>query len=276
MATNPWHPSAVSRAAYAEEARLAARQDLYHRYAVLSVDLPGWALGHVCWSGDETVIDVGCGNGIHLERLAQLDPDTRRVGVDRSWGMLVGLRRRAREACRADPPVVQGALAHLPLTPGSVDVVLANQVLNHLDDISAGLAELRQALAPAGTVMATAKGAGHLGALDALVAEAAGVGHSLHPLGWSARFDVERGRAALGATFGHVTVDFLEQDLVVPGPDPLISYLDAAAPLVRAVLPPDADWERVFAEVRTRIEAIIASDGAFSDRSLVALLVCRR
>jgi SAM-dependent methyltransferase len=274
MATNLGHPSAVSQAAYAEEARLAARQDLYCRYAVPSVDLPGWVLGHVRWAGDETVVDVGCGNGVYLERLAELYPDTRRVGVDRSWSMLVGLRRRAREVRAADPPVVQADLAHLPLARGSVDVVLANHVLYHLGDISAGLAELRQALAPAGTVIATTKGSRHLGALDALVAEAAGAAHSLRPLGWAARFDVERGRAALGATFGHVMVDLLEQDLVVPGPDPLLSYLEAAAPLVRAAL--QADWERLLAEVRTRIEAIIASDGAFSDRSLVVLFACRR
>src|SRR5262245_48462773 len=56
--------------AYANSNNLLARASIY-RYQRPQLDLVGWALEQVAWRGDERVLDVGCGPGQYLRRLAQ-------------------------------------------------------------------------------------------------------------------------------------------------------------------------------------------------------------
>jgi hypothetical protein len=49
---------------------LQARANIY-RYQQPQLDLAGWALEQVTWRGGERVLDVGCGPGQYLRRLAQ-------------------------------------------------------------------------------------------------------------------------------------------------------------------------------------------------------------
>jgi SAM-dependent methyltransferase len=79
----------LTTAAYANSANLMA--DIY-RYQQPRLDIVGWALDQVRWEGVKRVVDVGCGPGQYLRRLAQragLDL----IGLDLSRGMLADLER---------------------------------------------------------------------------------------------------------------------------------------------------------------------------------------
>jgi len=98
------------------------------------------------------IVDVGCGDGEATRRIADLAASMSAghevAGSDWAWGPL----RRARER---DLTVFRGSLESpgLPLATGSVDVVVLNEVIEHLVDTDAAVAELYRVLRPGGYLL---------------------------------------------------------------------------------------------------------------------------
>jgi len=86
------------------------------------------------------VLDVGCGVKPYLPYFSGA---TSYVGVD------------VQDNPNAD---LHGAIEELPVDDGSFDVVLATQVLEHVDDPSAAVRELHRVTAPGGRVLASTHG----------------------------------------------------------------------------------------------------------------------
>lgn len=95
--------------------------------------------------GGRLVLDAGCGGGLVARELAAAGAEV--VGVDRSLGSLGVARRAVRGHFRP----AQGRLERLPFADGSFDAVVAADVLEHLPDLPAAVAELARVLAPGGS-----------------------------------------------------------------------------------------------------------------------------
>ncbi|HOU55255.1 MAG TPA: class I SAM-dependent methyltransferase [Myxococcota bacterium] len=91
------------------------------------------------------VLEVGCGTGLILQRLAGLA--SRAVGVDLSPGMLRKARERGLE-------VLEGRAEALPFPDASFDVAVSFKVLAHVPDVRAALAEMARVVRPGGAVAA--------------------------------------------------------------------------------------------------------------------------
>jgi SAM-dependent methyltransferase len=92
------------------------------------------------------VLEIGCGVGRYVERLSALAR------------LVVGLeydRARAVEATGrlARPLVVNAANEHLPFGDGSFDVVLTNEVIEHVDDDRVSAAEMVRVLSRGGRLV---------------------------------------------------------------------------------------------------------------------------
>jgi SAM-dependent methyltransferase len=87
--------------------------------------------------------DVGCSSGYLLEELATLHPRATLIGVDM---VASGLRRAHERTPQAR--LVQADACALPLHDASLDAALSANVLEHLADDLAALAELRRVLRP--------------------------------------------------------------------------------------------------------------------------------
>jgi ubiquinone/menaquinone biosynthesis C-methylase UbiE len=113
---------------------------------------PGWAL------------DIGCGPGQIVMKLAERLPKWKFLGIDRSPAML----RRAVEArdSRARSGVTDmrrpakenthfsmGDASSLPFCDGAFDLVLCNSVLHHIGDPGRLFAEIRRVAKPAGAIL---------------------------------------------------------------------------------------------------------------------------
>jgi ubiquinone/menaquinone biosynthesis C-methylase UbiE len=98
------------------------------------------------WDGADA-LDIGCGTGFHLPRLAE---DARSVvGVEPHPGLAALASRRARRL--ANVRVLSGTAQQLPLPPASVDVVHARWAYFFGPGCEPGLAELDRVMRRGGT-----------------------------------------------------------------------------------------------------------------------------
>lgn len=94
------------------------------------------------------VLDVGCGTGANLRLLAELGfADV--TGLDRSPDAIRWCREKQL------PPVQCGDLRALPFPENHFDLVLATDVLEHVEEPAAAVAELRRVLRTGGTLIVT-------------------------------------------------------------------------------------------------------------------------
>lgn len=104
-----------------------------------------------------TALDLGCGNGRHLERL--LDRADRGVGIDLSRAMLVRARNRLG---RVD--LVEATASAMPVADRSIDLGLYIATLHHLPDRRsrvASLDELERVLTPSGRALVSVWSVAH-------------------------------------------------------------------------------------------------------------------
>jgi ubiquinone/menaquinone biosynthesis C-methylase UbiE len=105
-------------------------------------------------TGNDTVLDAGCGSGFHSLLLAEALPEGKVVAVDISQEMLDQLGRNA--AKRSLSERLEAQLAdgqRLPLEDNSVDRALSAAVWHHLDDPQAACDELVRVVKPGGRVV---------------------------------------------------------------------------------------------------------------------------
>ena len=107
-------------------------------------------LGQLGDPGGRLVLDAGCGGGLVARELAAAGAEV--VGVDRSMGSL-GVARRAVDRSTGLFWPAQGRLERLPFAAGSFDAVVAADVLEHLPDLPAAVADLARVLAPGGSFL---------------------------------------------------------------------------------------------------------------------------
>jgi 2-polyprenyl-6-hydroxyphenyl methylase/3-demethylubiquinone-9 3-methyltransferase len=107
-------------------------------------------------SPGEVLVDLACGGGLMAPHVARLG--YRHVGVD------VGEASLRVAAAHGVVPVVGSVLA-VPLADGCADVVVAGEILEHVEDDVAVLAECARLLKPGGTLVLDALAAGRLSVL---------------------------------------------------------------------------------------------------------------
>ena len=95
----------------------------------------------------DTVVDLGTGTGVLLERLAAVAK--RVIGVDASPEMLEQARARVGETTE----LRLGALEHLPLSDGEADAMVVNMVLHHVANPPDALREMRRGLRAGGRLV---------------------------------------------------------------------------------------------------------------------------
>jgi len=104
-------------------------------------------------TGEEIVVDLGCGTGEIALRVA---PSAREViGVDIAPGMIARLAERAGELGYTNVRGIVASLEELDLESASVDVVVSNYVFHHLSDGAKEetLARIARWLRPGGQVV---------------------------------------------------------------------------------------------------------------------------
>jgi len=100
------------------------------------------------------VLDIGCGPGTITAGLAALVPGGEVIGIDRAAEVLAEARAEAERQRVFNVGFEVGDAYQLAFGDESFDVVHAHQVLQHLSDPVAALAEMRRVCRPGGIVAA--------------------------------------------------------------------------------------------------------------------------
>ncbi|HYU20986.1 MAG TPA: class I SAM-dependent methyltransferase [Chloroflexota bacterium] len=90
------------------------------------------------------ILDVGCGLGMYVEKLRRYSKDVYGVDVDPEKVSLAGTWL---------PNILESPAESLPFPDGSFDVILLNEVLEHVDDDRLSILEAYRCLRPGGQVV---------------------------------------------------------------------------------------------------------------------------
>jgi len=99
----------------------------------------------------QRIIDLGCGTGDLSRRLARMYPQATVFGFDFALAPLAEVSGRRLFGRRPRPAAADAQ--QLPLADASVDIVVANLLVEWLDDSAALFREIRRVLRPEGVVM---------------------------------------------------------------------------------------------------------------------------
>lgn len=121
---------------------------LHHDIAQRVIDLVVSSPTH-----PKRILDVGCGTGYLLRRLAERLPDAELLaGIDPAAAMI-----RIAQTATSDPRLAftVGSAEHLPYERDSFDLLIGATSFDHWHDQAAGLAQCARVLAPGGTLLLT-------------------------------------------------------------------------------------------------------------------------
>ncbi|MBE7003423.1 MAG: class I SAM-dependent methyltransferase [Ruminococcaceae bacterium] len=220
-------PSAV-REQYATADGLNTRISFHGKYSTNLQGFGNWVVSHYDVRDGMRVLELGCGSGgMWAGRDELISRCGELVLTDLSEGMLETARKAIGE--RANVAYRQADIQALPFADGSFDAVIANSMLYHVPDLSAGVAEVRRVLKPDGTFYCATYGEHNF--TEQLAEWFRLGGEAFRP---NHNFTLENGVQALSRSFRDIELLRYEDSLRITDAEDLLLYLQSLAPL-RAV-----------------------------------------
>ena len=111
-----------------------------------------WGLQQVEVPPNAAILDVGCGGGETVRRLAALAPEGKVIGLDYSTASVAVSRdTNAQEIEAGRVKIAQGSVAALPFPDRTFDIVTAVETHYYWPDLPANVGEILRVLKPGGT-----------------------------------------------------------------------------------------------------------------------------
>jgi ubiquinone/menaquinone biosynthesis C-methylase UbiE len=121
-------------------------------------ELTAWGLKHVAVQRRDTILDVGCGGGVTVARLAAMAPEGKTCGIDYSAESVAASRKENRERVAiGQVEIVLGSVSHLPFPDRMFDLVTAVETHYFWPDLIADTREILRVLKPGGTFVLIAE-----------------------------------------------------------------------------------------------------------------------
>ncbi len=116
--------------------------------------LTRWGLSKVEIPEHATVLDIGCGGGRTVERLASVARDGKAVGIDYSEDAVAVARKRNKQLIVSGRvEVLHGTVSSIPFPDATFDCVTAVESYYFWPDMAADLAEVRRVMKPKGQLV---------------------------------------------------------------------------------------------------------------------------
>lgn len=120
--------------------------------------LTDWGLKHVRIEKDFTILDVGCGGGRTIQKLAALAAEGLVHGVDYAKGSVAASRgKNARLVQAGRVEIKQASVSHLPFPENTFNLVTAVETQYYWPDLVKDMQEILRVLKPGGTLIVIAE-----------------------------------------------------------------------------------------------------------------------
>jgi len=117
-----------------------------------------WGLSHVSIQKNETVLDVGCGGGRTVSKLAAMATDGKIYGLDFSKDSVAFARRVNRELIKTERvDIREGPVSQLPFANDMFDVVTAVETHFWWPDLEDDMREVLRVIKPGGRLIIIAE-----------------------------------------------------------------------------------------------------------------------
>jgi ubiquinone/menaquinone biosynthesis C-methylase UbiE len=113
-----------------------------------------WALGHIEVAADSAALDVGCGGGRTVDRLAKIAADGWVVGLDYSEdSVFVSRRKNARHIHDGRVEICHASVSSIPYEDSTFDLVTAVETFYFWPAPEAELLEVQRVMKPGGQLL---------------------------------------------------------------------------------------------------------------------------
>lgn len=120
--------------------------------------LTTWGLEHISVGRDFTILDIGCGGGKTIQRLARMADSGKVFGIDAAAKSVAVSQRTNRQAIRnRQVAISQASVSKLPFPDGMFDCVTAVETHYFWPDFASDLREVLRVLKPNGTLLLLAE-----------------------------------------------------------------------------------------------------------------------
>lgn len=196
---------------------LRVRIETHRRHSERPDDVDGAVIAAVGCAAVDAVLDVGCGTGAFLRRLATPGRAAVLAGVDSSPAAVAAVDGTPGVDVRL------GDAAALPWPGGTFDVVTARHMLYHVDDPLAAVREARRVLRPRGRFAAVVNVADPYPRIHGLIRDAVAA-HGFDPDVYQVGVHGDNLPAMVAEVFGGTRVERHDNALVFDAPGPVVAY----------------------------------------------------
>jgi SAM-dependent methyltransferase len=117
-----------------------------------------WGLEQVHLEKQFTMLDVGCGGGRTIHKLATVASEGQVYGIDYSPASVAAARHNNAEWIESGRVHIQpGSVSHLPFPDGTFDIVTAVETHYYWPDLEADMREILRVLRPGGRLVVIAE-----------------------------------------------------------------------------------------------------------------------
>lgn len=209
---------------YQNASNISARINLHSLYSQNPQGWFPWIYEQCRISPGMKILEIGCGDGtLWKDSFPDIPNELHIVLSDVSEGML-------RDARRAIGPTdsrfsfERFDCQEIPHPDGSLDLVIANHVLFYCDDIPKVCREIQRVLKPQGRFLCSAYSTHHMEEITQLV-QGFDERILLSADKLYDKFGQENGREILNPFFSQIEWKLYDDSLLIPEPEPLISYI---------------------------------------------------
>lgn len=125
-------------------------------------DLTDWGLKHIQIEKHFTILDVGCGGGRTVQKLAAMATEGMVYGIDYSEGSVAASRGKNAQSIKAGRVEIRKtSVSQLPFPDGKFDLVIAVETRYYWPNLAKDTQEILRVLRPGGTLIIIAESYKH-------------------------------------------------------------------------------------------------------------------
>ncbi|MBU3159978.1 methyltransferase domain-containing protein [Clostridium frigoris] len=241
---------------YENASNLRARMNIHERYSVNKYGWMRWCFEELDLPSKCRILELGCGDAsLWKKNKGKISSELDITLSDFSKGMLNDAKiNLGKESENFKFQIIDAE--DIPCGDCSFDVVIANHMLYHVDNIGKALSEIYRVLKPAGYFYSSTVGENHMIEIRDIMVKFKSETMDIKSSDITSRFKLENGVEKLETLFDNIEMKRYEDNLIVTEATPIIDYIFSMPGNVRQSF----NKERLD-ELTKYLEARIATEG---------------